>query len=55
MAGLTLMYRGEDLTLLNVGFADLNEPAGLIKDLGLENEFDKYRIQLYHKVVLQNG
>lgn len=55
MAGLTLWYRGDDLTTLNVGYADLGQPAGIIKDSGLGEEFDKYRLQLYHKVVLENG
>jgi len=55
MAGLTLMNPTDQLTLLNVGYADLGQPGGIIKDSGLEEEFDKYRLQLYHKVVLENG
>lgn len=57
MGGLTLWYRGDDLTLLNVGYADLSQPGGIIENLDEDKKqaFDKYRIQLYHKIVLENG
>jgi hypothetical protein len=56
MGGLTIANQSKELTLLNVGFADLNEAGGL--SLLEENDkakLDKYRFQLYHKVVIENG
>jgi cyclopropane fatty-acyl-phospholipid synthase-like methyltransferase len=53
------MYRGDDLTLLNVGYAaDVNvSTSGILDtlDKASRQAFDKYRIQLYHKIVLENG
>lgn len=55
MSGFTLWYRGDDLTLANVGYAELNEPSGIYLDNEFKNSFDKYRMQLYDKIVIKNG
>ena len=47
--------RGSDLTLMNVGYADLAEPRGLYLDSEERDSFDKYRYQLYDKIVVRNG
>lgn len=52
---LTLWYRGDDLTILNVGYADLNATNGLFLEGESKNSFDKYRLQLYHKIIVNNG
>lgn len=48
MSGMTLWYRGDDLTLLNVGYASLDEDNGLFLEGDSKSAFDKYRLQLYH-------
>jgi hypothetical protein len=55
MGSFTLWYRGDDLTLLNTGYAELNKPTGIFLEGNSKALFDKYRIQLYHKVVVENG
>jgi len=47
--------RGTDLTLLNVGYADISELRGLFLEGEERESFDKYRYQLYEKVVIRNG
>ena len=47
--------RGADLTLLNVGYADLSEIRGLFLEGEERDTFDKYRYQLYEKIVIRNG
>ena len=42
-AGLTLYYPNDDLTLMNVGYAELNEREGLYLS-GVRDVFDKYRV-----------
>lgn len=41
---------------MNVGYADINEAGGLsLLSEEDKEKFDKFRFQLYHKVVLENG
>ena len=54
-AFMSLWDRGADLTLLNVGYADLAESYGLYLDSEERDSFDKYRYQLYDKIVTRNG
>ena len=55
MASLTIGYRGKELTFLNVGYADLNEESGIFIKGAWRDLFDRFRIQLYHKIVIENG
>jgi tRNA G46 methylase TrmB len=53
---VSLWDRGANLTLLNVGYADLAESYGLYLEDSEEREsMDRYRYQLYDKVVARNG
>jgi len=47
-ASITLWYRGSDLTLMNVGYADLIQPSGLFFEGEESKVLDRYRLQLYH-------
>lgn len=56
MAFLTMWYGGsEGLTLMNVGYADMSESQGLIIEGEYRDSLDRYRMQLYHKIVVLNG
>lgn len=56
MSGLTMAYQGNELTLLNVGYASTGDLDGLLH-LGEadRSKLDKFRLHLYHKIVLENG
>ena len=54
-AFLTLWYPGKELTLLNVGYADMGEVQGLFLEDPYRKLLDRYRLQLYHKIVIENG
>ncbi len=55
MAMLTMWYPGRELTLMNVGYADESMHQGLFLEGEERDCFDKYRLQLYHKIVIING
>ena len=42
------------MTLLNVGYASLDDGNGLFLEGDSKSAFDKYRLQLYHYIVVNN-
>ena len=50
----TRSYSDKEISLINVGYADLAKPEGLFVQKK-QNPFDKYRLQLYHYCVIHNG
>jgi hypothetical protein len=40
---------------MNVGYADLIQPSGLFFEGEESRVLDRYRLQLYHKIVIGNG
>ena len=50
----TKSYPDKNVSLINSGYADLTKPEGLMIDKAYHS-FDKYRLQLYHYCVVNNG
>lgn len=44
----------KEVTMLNAGYAELDEQEGLFVD-NVRSEFDRYRYQLYHFIVMNFG
>jgi hypothetical protein len=52
----SMFYQKSDLTLINVGYADLKKDDGIfLKNNILRKSFDRNRLQLYHHCVIDNG
>lgn len=43
------------MTLLNVGYATMGDEGLSLLGNEVKEKLDKYRIQLYHKIVIENG
>ena len=54
MSAFTLYLPTKDLTTLNTGYAELDEQEGLFVD-NVRGDFDRYRYQLYHYLVMNFG
>lgn len=52
---MTKMYQGKEMAQINLGYADLSKKDGIFLEGHHRTAFDKYRLQLYHHCVIDNG